>query len=106
MKQARYSHVTVDAMPPRRGGINTGRWNSFRDVILNDIEPDGKPERFTVPNRKEAEAMRSAAQNTASVKAKSRGKHLPWPLKVQTATEPIDGKAGRWYVYVGVYTPQ
>ena len=105
MHELPYPHFTADAMP-QRANSGAGRWRWLRDFIINDLTPDGKPEYFIVPNQKEAEAMRSAAQNTASVKDRgSRANKLCWPLKVSTASLPVSDKNGKYKVFIRVFTP-
>lgn len=100
-----YPFQDVSEMPERRGSGTPGRWDWLRDMIIDELRESGKARRFKVPNKKEARLLQSSAQNTSSTVKTPFGKQLPRPYKVRTATEPVNGKEGAFYVWVQVYKP-
>lgn len=108
IKPYSYQLVSADEIPERRPRSGFGKWAWLRDVILNDLKPNGKAVKITLPNKRQAELCQTAAQNCSSAKAKTTaGRKLKPPHNVRTAKEPVDPKApqGEYYVYVQVYTP-
>lgn len=101
-----YTVVKPSEMPVSRFGRTSGKWDWLRQVILNELRPDGDPLRVIVPNRKEANLLQAAAQNCSSTReGKPRRSRLPSPFKVLTATKQVSDDKEQVYVYVRVIDP-
>ena len=102
--------VEVEDMPRRAFGQMKGRWEWLR-ALLFAMQPDGKPFKILMPNKREANLASSSAQNIVCTPGKEKrnkkcGRLLPKTLMVATAMEPVvkAKKDGEYYLYVRVVT--